>query len=35
MKYSAKTKPRMGDPYWYEWLLDNNIPLICSILIII
>lgn len=24
MKYSAKTKPGMGDPYWYEWSVGQQ-----------
>ena len=24
MKYSAKTKPEMGDPYWYEWSVGQQ-----------
>ena len=42
MKYSAKTKPGMGDPYWYEWSVgqqyiidmlnsDNNIKFVTKI----
>lgn len=44
MKYSAKTKPGMGDSYWYEWSVgqqyiidmlnpDNNIKCRKSIII--
>lgn len=24
MKYSAKTKPGIGDPYWYEWSVGQQ-----------
>lgn len=24
MIYSAKTKPGMGDPYWYEWSIGQQ-----------
>lgn len=24
MKYSAETKPGMGDPYWYEWSVGQQ-----------
>ena len=24
MNYSEKTKPGMGDPYWYEWSVGQQ-----------
>lgn len=24
MNYSEKTKPGMGDPYWYEWSVGEQ-----------
>lgn len=24
MKYTADTKPGMGDPYWYEWSVGQK-----------